>query len=86
MQTPDHQTSQPRGLGFLGNQVANAALIEAPGVVHDEDVAWRCALQRLKKDIDASGMPGGTDPPRYLAPGDDSMQERRSAANGNRGP
>ena len=86
MKPPNHQAAQPRGLGLLGNQVADSTLIQAPGVVHDQNVTGHRVLDHLKKDIDASRMPGGADPSRDSASREDGLQERWGAADGNSSP
>ena len=80
MQSPDHDSVQPRSLSLQDHQVADATLIEAPVVVGHQHLARCGPFERLEEDINAAGMPGRTHPPSQPATGHDRMHARRRAA------
>lgn len=64
MQAPDDHAGQPRLAGFEGDQVADARLVRAAAVVHDQDVAAFGAVDHFEEDVGAAEVlhrPGAAD-------------------------
>jgi hypothetical protein len=80
VQTPDHDAVETCGLDFQRNEIADAALVGAAAVVHDEDIAGAGALQCFQKDVDAAGVPGRHDAAGYPAAGQHGLHGSRRAA------
>lgn len=87
MQTPDHDAAQARVLGLQRDQVADARLVTAAAVVHDQHVAGgRDGFQRFQEDVHAARVPRGHDPPGTARAGNDRLNFRRGTADRDAGP
>src|SRR5690242_14760394 len=58
VQSPDDDAGEPRGLRLEDRQIADARLVDAAGVVDDEDIAGIRSLARLEEDVDTAEVPG----------------------------
>jgi hypothetical protein len=70
---------QPGACCLEHGKVANAGLIAAFAVVHDQYVAVLGGLERLERDVDAAAVAGGQHPSGNLGADDESGDSRRRA-------